>query len=109
MATKATHTHFTSDKKVTHTQTLLHSKAGVAGRIGLRGGRRRALTQWGSTTLHYGVDRKAPESTCLEIAYVRLRVSRRRTVKHAVDPRLAGVIIGGEKQTNGNPRCAARA
>ena len=36
MATKATHTHFTSDKKVTHTQTLLHSKAGVAGRIGLR-------------------------------------------------------------------------
>ena len=39
MATKATHTHFTSDKKKgTHTQTLLHSKAGVAGRIGLRYG-----------------------------------------------------------------------
>ena len=45
MATKATHTHFTSDKKVTHTQTLLHSKAGVAGRIGLRAEPRRAVWQ----------------------------------------------------------------
>ena len=41
------HTRTSQVTKVTHTQTLLHSKAGRAGRISLRGGRRRALTQWG--------------------------------------------------------------
>ena len=37
------HTRTSQVTKVTHTQTLLHSKAGRAGRISLRGGRRRAL------------------------------------------------------------------
>ena len=45
------HTRTSQVTKVTHTQTLLHSKAGRAGRIGLRGGRRRALTQWGRSRL----------------------------------------------------------
>ena len=36
------HTRTSQVTKVTHTQTLLHSKAGRAGRISLRGGRRRA-------------------------------------------------------------------
>ena len=45
------HTRTSQVTKVTHTQTLLHSKAGRAGRISLRGGRRRALTQWGRSRL----------------------------------------------------------
>ena len=35
------HTRTSQVTKVTHTQTLLHSKAGRAGRIGLRGGRKK--------------------------------------------------------------------
>ena len=45
------HTRTSQVTKVTHTQTLLHSKAGRAGRIGRRGGRRRALVSAGSATL----------------------------------------------------------
>ena len=82
------HTRTSQVTKVTHTQTLLHSKAGGAGRIGLRGGRRRALTQWGRSNLLPVI-----HIPCVLPEFGRERGRRELVCAHPVPARLVGTTL----------------